>query len=122
MKKIYTINLSEKAAETLKKFATYQKYSADSSLQYKGQVPIVAYFIEKGHILLLKGNKTYHKLNSGCLFGYYEMSANIPLSFTAEIQSNTEVYYIDKSDLLEIQNAKTLAMRQLQLELTNVVA
>lgn len=119
MMKINSINLSPKAIDSLKKVGTYKKFSTDTSLYYKGQVPIVACFIVRGNILLRNGNKDCHQLQQGCLFGHQELSQNLPSPYTAEILGNTEIYYLDKSTLLEIKSSKNAGMRQLYSELAS---
>jgi CRP-like cAMP-binding protein len=122
MKKIHFIHLSDSAMTSLKKIAPIKKYSADAPLYYQGQTPIVAYFIIKGNILLQKNNKTYHKLTRGCVVGCRELLLNTPSTFTANVVSNSEICYIDKSTLLEIKNSKNTEMLQLCSELTEVLA
>lgn len=121
MKKINPINLSDKAIASLKKIASFKKYSINSPLHYQGQTPIVAYFIIKGNILLLKNNKIYHKLSKGCLFGYRELFLNIPSMFTAQVLRNTEICYLDKTTLIELKSSKNLEMRRLYSELTDMM-
>jgi CRP-like cAMP-binding protein len=115
------MNLSDEAIKSLKKIASFKTYSATAPLYYKGQTPIVAYLIIKGSILLIKNNKTYHKLTKGCLVGYQELFLDIPSMFTAEVLSNTEICHIDKSTLLEIKNSTNPKMGLLYSELTNIV-
>jgi CRP-like cAMP-binding protein len=121
MKKIHFVNLSEKAIKCLKKIATFKRYSEDSPLHYQGQIPIVAYLIVKGNILLLKNSEIYHKLTKGYIIGYRELCLNAPSMFTAEVLGNTELCYIDKSTLLEIKNSKNTEIHLLYLELKNAI-
>ncbi|MBP9682303.1 MAG: hypothetical protein KBD76_12930 [Bacteriovorax sp.] len=78
----------------------------ETQLHYKGQTPIVAYFILKGNIFLEIGAKTCQKLSKGTLLGFYELHFTMPAMFTAVVQKHTEIGYIDKSTLLEIKNSK----------------
>ena len=120
MTKLNFLELSEAAIKSLKKIASFQTYSTDVPLHYQGQVPIVAYLISKGTILLIKNDKVCHKLTKGSVIGYRELQLNMPSPFTAQTQGSTEIYYIDKSTLLEIENSKKPEMHQLQLELTHL--
>ncbi len=121
MTKKYALCLSDESIKSLKKIAHFKTFSANTPLYYQGQTPIVAYFILRGHVLLLKGNKIYHEITKGCLIGYRELSLNIPSLFTAKALSETEIYYIDKSSLLEIKNSKSSGLRRLYTELTHLV-
>lgn len=119
MKKKTHLNLSEAALKILKKIAYLKTYETETPLHYRGQTPIVAYFIVKGNILLTIGKKTSQKLSRGSLFGFYELHSMMPTNFSAVVQKNSEVGYIDKSMLLEIKNSKIPEMKELYLELTN---
>ena len=116
------IKLSEKTIQALRKMSAYNKYSINTPLYYQGQTPIVAYFILKGNILLLKKKKVYHKLSKGCLLGYRELFFNTVSSFTALALPNTEICYLDKSSLEEIKNSKKKEFIMLYNELINITA
>ena len=120
MKKIHFMNLSDEAIKSLKKIAFFKTYSTNAPLHYQGQVPIVAYLIISGNILLLKKDKICHKLTKGSLVGYQELFLNAPSMFTAKVLSDTEICFIDKSTLLEIKNSKNKEMRLLFSELTTI--
>lgn len=121
MKTINPINLSDKAIESLRKIASVKKYSTNAPLYYQGQTPIVAYFILKGNILLMKKNKVCHKLCEGCLLGYKELFLNTVSKFTALALPNTEICYLDKSSLEEIKNSKKKDIQKLYNELINII-
>lgn len=121
MKKMYFTNLSDEAIRALKTIAPFKIYSADAPLHYRGQTPVAAYLIMKGNVLLLKNNKTYHKLTKGSLIGYQELLFNIPSMFTAKALSNAEIYYIDRSTILEIKNSKNTKISRLYSELSNIL-
>lgn len=121
MKKMYFTNLSDEAIRALKTIAPFKTYSADAPLHYRGQTPVAAYLIMKGNVLLLKNNKTYHKLTKGSLIGYQELLFNIPSMFTAKALSNAEIYYIDRSTILEIKNSKNTKISRLYSELSNIL-
>jgi hypothetical protein len=114
MKTINPINLSDKAIESLRKIASVKKYSTNAPLYYQGQTPIVAYFILKGNILLMKKNKVCHKLNEGCLLGYKELFLNTVSKFTALALPNTEICYLDKSSLEGINKYNHTKVRTLR--------
>lgn len=119
MNKIAHASLTDQAMESLLKIAPLKKYSADSPLYYEGQTPVVAYFIVSGNILLIKGRRTYQKLNKGSLLGFQELQLNTPSKYTAMVLNNTEVCYLDKSTLAEIQNSNNNELSQLHSELQN---
>ena len=119
MKKMHFISLSSDAIKALKKIANRKTYTTDTPLHYQGQHPIVAYLVLKGNILLLKKNKIYHKLSKGALAGYQELFSNTPSLYTAQVTSDSEICYIDKSTLLEIKNSKSPELNRLYTELTN---
>lgn len=118
MKKVSYLILSEQAIATIKKIAHCKKYSLEAPLYYQGQTPIVAYFISKGNIVLVNKKKLTQKLNKGILLGHHELQFNIPSMFTAIAQKNSELWYLDKSTLLDLMKSKNFEMQKLYLELT----
>ncbi|RPJ79045.1 MAG: cyclic nucleotide-binding domain-containing protein [Alphaproteobacteria bacterium] len=121
MTKTYFTNLSDDGLKALKKIAPFRKYSANALLHYQGQRPIVAYVVLKGKILLLKKSKVLQKLTKGYIVGYRELFLNLPSPFTAKTLINSEICFIDKSTLLEIQASQIEEIQQLYSELKNAV-
>ena len=117
MKKVSCLILSEQAIATIKKIGHCQTYASDAPLYYYGQTPIVAYFIAKGNIILMNKKKLTKKLNQGILLGHHELQFNIPSMFTAIAQRNAELWYLDKSTLLDLMKSKNFEMQRLYLEL-----
>lgn len=121
MKKIHFIKLSEKAIKSLKKIATFKSYSTKTPLHYQGQTPIVAYLIIKGSILLQKRSEIVHKLSKGSIVGFREFFMNTPSKYTATVLEKSEICYIDKSTILEIQKSENTEFRTLYKELENII-
>lgn len=120
MKKNNQEVLSIKAADLFKSITSTRKYLTDTPLYYQGQIPIVAYYIIKGTILLMDKNKICHRKGKGSIIGYKELFSNISSNFTAKALHDTEVCYIDKSTIFEISKSTSIDLQHLYEELNNI--
>ena len=104
MIKIDSIKLEEKVISEIKRISHKIKFSRNSHLFYQGQIPIVAYLLDKGVIQLIKNKKIKKILLPGSLIGLNSLMTNSPAKFEALVQAESILYYLDKSTIQEISN------------------
>lgn len=80
------------------------KYTVDSHLYYEGQTPIVAYLLIAGEASLVKKRRKTIPIRRGSIFGLKELIQNEKSIYGAVIKSHSEVCFLDRSLINEIEN------------------
>ena len=104
MSKFNSISLKNKVIIEIKEISSKKKFLVSSPLFYEGQIPIVAYLLLDGHILLLRKKKIKIILNPGSLIGLNELMSNSPSTHSAEVQAESTICFLDKSTIMEVIN------------------
>ncbi len=99
-----TIKLDPKLVSEIIKFSPVRKFSTLSPLFYEGQVPIVAYLIISGSVVLSKNKKVRSVVNEGHIIGLNELMSHSPSKLCAEVSPDSTLCFLDKSTMLEIIN------------------
>lgn len=99
-----TIKLDPKLVSEIKEFSPVRKFSATSPLFYEGQVPIVAYLIISGSVVLSKNKKVRSIIKEGNIIGLNELMTHSPSKLSAEVSPESTLCFLDRSTMLEIIN------------------
>jgi CRP-like cAMP-binding protein len=112
MKNINTLTyISNKAAKIILKESSSRVFSPGSSLFYEGHVPIVAFYIHKGEVNIIRKKKVLETITTGTLIGAHELLNNLPSSFEAKTKESSTIYFLDKSTLSEIQDRENCLLK-----------
>lgn len=95
------IKLNPEEIALIKELSPLRKFDLKSPLFYEGQVPIVAYLLIDGSIVLLKKKKIKNILKAGSLIGLNELLSNSPSKLTAQVSADSVLCFLDKSTMLE---------------------
>lgn len=82
-----------------------KEFKEESILHYEGQVPVVAYYVQKGGIELIKNNKSKLTVRRGQILGLKELVSHTGSGVKAVAKSNSLIYFIDFSTIREILNS-----------------
>ncbi len=95
----------------LKHFIEERLYKRDADIIYKGHIPQCGFILKEGEITLRTSKNKYFKLTEGSLIGVKELMNCRPFKFDANIKSDSIVYILDRSTIVEIlkSNNKTLS-------------
>jgi CRP-like cAMP-binding protein len=104
MKRIKHIELSSDLIKKITAYFPSKIFKSQSHLFYEGQVPISGFLILDGSIQISKKKKFKKILQAGSLLGLFELMHKMPIPISAEAFPNTEVCFIDKTTLLELDN------------------
>lgn len=102
MKQLSHIELS---SDLIKKITTYfpsKRYKTQSHLFYEGQVPISGFLILNGTVQITQKGKLKKLLKAGYLLGVFELMNKKPIEISAEVYPNTDICFLDKSTILEL--------------------
>lgn len=117
---IKTIKLNPTCIAKIKEISPARKFALTSPLFYEGQVPIVAYLILEGSIVLFKNKKIKTIVKPGYLIGLNEVMNNAPSKMSAEVKADSTLCYLDKSTLMEIINLEKSELSKLFLKTTEI--
>jgi hypothetical protein len=85
----------------LKKKFTPIKFNTDFHLVYEQHIPNTGIVLLKGEINLVRKKKTESIVLPGIMLGVHELLNNIPAGHGCQVQGNTELIMLHKSDILE---------------------
>lgn len=103
MKFIKHIDLSRSLIEKLKVHFPIKVFKSHSHLFYEGHIPISGFLIIDGTIQVSKKNKLKKLLSKGTLVGLRELLSKTPSNISVEVFPNTEVFFLDRSTVLELK-------------------
>tara|TARA_B110000908_G_C9939797_1_gene307714 strand:+ start:214 stop:546 length:333 start_codon:yes stop_codon:yes gene_type:complete len=106
MSKQYEIS-SQLDAKLIEKYANELEsctYSTDTPLFYEGNVPVVAYIILSGEVLLSRRKKIIQTLSAGSLIGIKLLHGHTPSLYTAVVKGGSKILFLDRSTLLELSD------------------
>lgn len=96
-----SIKLNPEDIALIKELSPMRKFDLTSPLFYEGQVPIVAYLLVDGSIVLFKKKKIKNILKAGSLVGLNELLSNSPSKLSAQVSADSILCFLDKSTMLE---------------------
>ncbi|RPJ73835.1 MAG: cyclic nucleotide-binding domain-containing protein [Alphaproteobacteria bacterium] len=99
-----TIKLDSALISKIEKFSPARKFSSGSPLFYEGQVPIVAYLVLSGSVVISKNKKIKTIVKEGNIIGLNELMSHSPSKFSAQVSPESTLCFLDKSTMLEIIN------------------
>lgn len=97
-------HLTNKDIELVKSVGTLFTYSTDAILFYEDQVPLVAYVLIDGDLLLTRNRRKSIPLSKNTVLGIREVLSSIPSLYAAKIKEGSKVFFLDKSSILELLN------------------
>ena len=77
-------------------------FTRPSILFYENQTPVTAIVLAKGKITLSKNKKTKKILDASCIIGLDELLEHYSANYSATAAENSEIFYLDRSTILEI--------------------
>lgn len=106
MKSLKHIELSRDLIDKIIAHFPTKVYKAQSHLFYEGQIPISGYLVIDGSIQVSKKKKFKKMLQKGSLIGVNELMNKTPIAMSAEVFPNTQVCFLDRTTLMEIESEK----------------
>ena len=100
------LTIPDPLIDSILDLASPLKYSSSSNLFYAGQIPIVAYLLLEGMIHFTKDGTIINTFSRGNIIGLKELMNNRPMNVDAQIQTGTEVCFMDRSTILSILEQK----------------
>ncbi len=100
-KQINTLSLDQ--VEVFKGFAKEQTFNTRTQIIYHGQIPMAAYLLLSGEIILNNSRgKKIKNCCKNCLLGFQEILNNTPFRYTAEITEGSKVLILDRTEIKNI--------------------
>lgn len=99
---IYIPKVESPLFERLKLFTEDQSYPFQADLYYEGQVPIVAYLLVKGEMLLTKKQNIVTSIPRGSFVGLKELIKGIPSEYGLRVLPGSLVSFLYKTTAFEI--------------------
>ena len=106
MMKLKLVNaINENQTKYFKQYSDEHVYNTLTQIIYKGQVPMAAYVLIEGTIILKDAQKRIiEEINPTSLIGFYEIFEQRPFKYTAEISPGSRVLILPRSTIFEIQS------------------
>jgi hypothetical protein len=95
-------HLTKKDIDLVKSLGTFFTYTADATLFYEDQVPLVAYVLIDGDLLLTRSRRKSIPISKNSVLGISEVLNSIPSLYAAKIKEGSKVFFLDKSSILEL--------------------
>ena len=93
--------LNEQQIEELKKSHEVLSISDDFEIVYEKQIPNTGIALLHGEIELTKRSKFFEKINSGSLFGIYQLIHQEPIKVGCKVKKDSKIILIGRSEILD---------------------
>lgn len=113
-----TIKVAPAFIDKIKEISPSRKYTHNSPLFYEGQIPIVAYLVIDGSVILSKKKKTKNIIHSGHLIGLNELMNHSPSKLNAEVSAESTLCFLDKSTMQELLKMENSDLPGMLLKMT----
>jgi signal-transduction protein with cAMP-binding, CBS, and nucleotidyltransferase domain len=100
MKKLVSA-LNEKQIEELKESHEILSISDDFDIVYEKQIPNTGIALIQGEIELTKRSKFFERINSGSLFGIYQLIHQEPIKVGCKVKKDSKIILLGRSEILE---------------------
>jgi CRP-like cAMP-binding protein len=111
------IKLTPSFINKIIEFSPIRKFTLSTHLFYEGQIPIVAYLVISGGIILSRNKKIKNVIKPGSIIGINELYNKSPSQMDAEVSPESTLCFLDKSTMLEIMNLKNSELSNLFAEI-----
>lgn len=115
-----TIKLDSSLINKIVEFSPARKFTSASPLFYEGQVPIVAYLVLSGSVVISKNKKIKTIVKEGNIIGLNELLKHSPSKYSAQASPESSLCFLDKSTMLEIINHGKSELSNFFTELTEL--
>jgi CRP-like cAMP-binding protein len=115
-----TTKLNPAFIAKIKEISDVRKFSLACPLFYEGQIPIVAYLVLEGSIVLSKKKKVKNIIKPGHLVGLNHLMAHTPSKMDAEVAAESTLCFLDKSTAFEIINLDNSELSKLLSKIANI--
>lgn len=97
----------------LNKFVSRREYKRDADIIYKGHIPQSGFLLIDGCIELQFSKTKMIKIDDASIIGVRELMNSEPFKFKVSIRSNSLVYILDKSTVIELLECNNTELNQL---------
>lgn len=93
---------------------SFLRFDKETPLVYEGHIPIVAYILIEGSLLITKRKKEIEIIHPYALVGRNELANKIPLKYKIQAMPKTKLGYLNRSQILNLMKNTSFEKYQIK--------